>query len=73
MSRIAAPACAPLEQHPMDRLDGADVEAAGRLDGDHDARPGVDLAGEDEPLEVAARQEARLGVDRRRGDARSRP
>ena len=29
---------APLEQHPMDRLDGADVEAAGRLDGDHQAR-----------------------------------
>ena len=60
MRRIAAPAAAPLEQQPVDRLDRPDVEAARRLDGDHEPRAGLDLAGEDEPLEVAAREEARL-------------
>ena len=60
ISRIAVARRAPLEQQPVDRLDRADVEAARRLDGDHQARPGLDLAGEDQPLEVAARQEAGL-------------
>ena len=51
---------AQLEQHPVDALDAADVQPARGLDGHHQRRPGVDLAGEDEPLEVAARQDPDL-------------
>ena len=54
------PRLAPLEEEPMDGLDRADIEAAGRLDGDHQPRAGFDLAGEDQALEVAARQQPRL-------------
>ena len=68
ISTIATPGRAPLEQDPVDRLDRADVEPARRLDGDHHPRLRIDLAGEDEPLQVAARQEPGLRVDRRRGD-----
>ena len=63
MSRIAAPAPRALEQQPVDRLDGAHVQAAGRLDRDHQLGLRIDLAREDEPLEVAAREQPGLGVD----------
>ena len=62
------PAGALREQQPVDGLDGAHVQAARGLHGHEHARPGADLAGQDEPLEVAAREEAGLGVDRRGGD-----
>ena len=67
------PRLAPGEEDAMDGLDRPDIEAAGRLDGDHQARAGFDLAGEDQALEVAARQQPGLGVDRRRGDRDTRP
>ncbi len=51
----------PVEEDPVDGLDGADVEAARRLDGHHQAGLGVDLAGEDQALEVAARTAAAPG------------
>ena len=68
MSRIAVPVGAALEQDPVDGLDRPDVQAAGRLDRDHEPRAGIDLAGEDQPLEVAAREQPGLRVDRRRRD-----
>ena len=73
MSRIAVPSRAPLEQDPVDRLDRAHVQPAGRLGGDHELRPGVDLTGQDEPLQVAARQEPGLGIDRGRRDVEGGP
>ena len=74
ISRIAAPAARRSSSSAVDGLDRADVEArasAGR-------RPSaaarvVDLAGEDQPLEVAAGQQPRLRVDRGRRDRVRRP
>ena len=48
-----------LDQAAVHELDGADVEAARGLRGDHQARVGVDLARQDELLLVAARERAR--------------
>ena len=73
MSRIAGALGPALQEQAVDGLDGPDVEAAGRLDGDHQLRAGIDLARQDQPLEVAARQEARLGVDRWRRRSRYSP
>ena len=73
ISRIAVPSVAPLEQEPVDRLDRPHVQAARGLDGDHHRGLRLDLARQDQPLEVAAREQARLRVDRRRGDRVVRP
>src|SRR6185436_2697932 len=45
-----------LDEAPMDELDGADVQAPGRLCGDEDLRIARDLAREDDLLLVAARK-----------------
>ena len=63
-----SPSLAQVEQQLVDALDGADVQAARRLDGDEHLRRRVDLAGEDQALEIAARQEPRRRIDRGRGD-----
>ena len=68
MSRIAVPASRRASSTRWTASIAPDVEAARRLDGDHQARAGLDLAGDDQALEVAARQQPRLGVDRWRGD-----
>src|SRR5688572_23041203 len=62
------PLLAKVEQELVDPLDGADIQAARRLDRDQQARRRIDLAGQDEPLQVAARQDAHGRVERRRGD-----
>ncbi len=64
MSRIGHARLALLQQKLVDGLDGADVEAARGLDRHHQAGLGADLAGQDEPLQVAAREQPGLGVDR---------
>src|ERR687898_283333 len=52
----------------VDELDGADVEAARRLDGEQDVRITVQLAGDDQLLLVAAGEGAGDGVGRRGAD-----
>ena len=57
-----------LHEQPVGRFHRAHVEPARGLDRDHQARLGVDLAGKDQALDVAAREQAGLGLDRRGGD-----
>ena len=59
----------PLLHHPpVDVLDGPDVEATGRLGGDHQLHGPGELPRHDHLLLVAARERARKGLDRRRAD-----
>ena len=61
-------AFAQLQERLVDPLDRADVQATSRLDRDQERWGGVDLAREDDSLQVAARQDPDGRVDRRRGD-----
>ena len=72
-SSTAAAAVAQRQQLLADEGRALDVDAAGRLGGDHHARLAVQLAPEHEPLLVAARERrrrARPGCPRARGSAR---
>ena len=61
MSRIAAPRRRCSRSKPVDRLGGADVDAARRVDGDDDARLAGQLARQQQLLLVAAGEQSRAG------------
>jgi hypothetical protein len=60
-----------VEQHLVDALDRADVETPGRLDRDEHLRRRIDLAREDQPLQVPAGQDADGRIESRRARSRT--